>query len=70
MKFSFKVKDEEFEEISSSQGFIPAPYMTRAKWVLVIQSKLSKKDYENYIQQSYELVKAMLTKKIKAELGL
>ena len=49
---------------------MPAPYMARAKWVLVTQSKLSKKEYERYIEQSYELVKAKLTRKIRTELGL
>ncbi|MFN2437816.1 MAG: MmcQ/YjbR family DNA-binding protein, partial [Chitinophagaceae bacterium] len=69
LKFSFKVKDEEFEEMSNSEGFMPAPYMARAKWVLVTKSTLSKKQYEHYIKQSYQLVKAKLTRKIKIELG-
>ena len=33
LTYSFKVKDEEFEELSHSNGFMPAPYMARAKWV-------------------------------------
>lgn len=70
LKFSFKVRDEEFEEIANSEGFTPAPYMARAKWVLITKSILSKKEYERYIEQSYELVKAKLTKKIRTELGL
>jgi predicted DNA-binding protein (MmcQ/YjbR family) len=32
-KCSFKVSDEEFEELSVLEGFQPAPYMARAKWV-------------------------------------
>ena len=68
---SFKVKDEEFEELSIRDGFIPAPYMARAKWVAVNdKARLSKKDWEAYIRQSYELVKAKLTKKTKEELGI
>jgi predicted DNA-binding protein (MmcQ/YjbR family) len=70
LQFSLKVNDEEFEELSHSEGFMPAPYMARAKWVIVTQSKLSKKEYERYIEQSYELVKAKLTKKMRSELGL
>jgi predicted DNA-binding protein (MmcQ/YjbR family) len=70
LKFSFKVRDEEFEEMSNQEGFVPAPYMARAKWVFVTQSKLTKKEYEHYIGQSYELVKAKLTKKVRTELGL
>ena len=68
---SFKVKDEEFEELSRKEGFIPAPYMARAKWVKVTQpSKLNKKEWNHYIRQSYELKKDSLTKKMKKEIGL
>lgn len=69
--FSFKVKDDEFETISIEDGFIPAPYMARAKWVLAKESgKRTKKEWEQYLKGSYELVKAKLTKKAKAELGI
>src|SRR5215207_7393641 len=58
-KIAFKINDEEFEELSNREGFVPAPYMARAKWVLVTdRSKLRKKEWESYIRQSYELVKA------------
>src|SRR5215217_2005696 len=70
-KIAFKVKDEEFEELSNREGFIPAPYMARAKWVLVTdRSKLHKKEWESYIRQSYELIKSKLTKKLRQELGI
>lgn len=70
-KCSFKVKDEEFEELSTTAGFMPAPYMARAKWVLVADpSKLNKKEWEQYVKQSYELVKMKLTKKLKEQLGI
>ncbi len=68
---SFKVKDEEFEELSNQNGFMPAPYIARAKWVLVTDpSKLNKREWEKYIKQSYELVKMKLTKKLRQKLGL
>jgi predicted DNA-binding protein (MmcQ/YjbR family) len=70
-KCSFKVRDEEFDELSQQNGFFPAPYMARAKWVLVADAnRLRASEWQNYITQSYELVKAKLTKKIKQELGL
>lgn len=70
-KCSFKVPDEEFEELSNRAGFQPAPYMARAKWVLVTSpTRLHKKEWEAYIRQSYELVKAKLTKKARTELGI
>ena len=70
-KVAFKVPDEVFEELSISEGFIPAPYMARAKWVLVEDvTKLSKKEWKEYITQSYNLVKNKLTKKVLKEHGL
>ena len=70
-KCSFKVRDEEFEELSNKDGFIPAPYMARAKWVLVTDpSKLNKKQWEQYIKQSYQLVSMKLTKKLREQLGI
>ena len=69
--FSFKVTETEFDELSQSGGFQPAPYLARAKWVLVTDSaKLNKKDLNKYLQQSYEMIKAKIPKKQRKELGL
>jgi predicted DNA-binding protein (MmcQ/YjbR family) len=71
LTFSFKVRDEEFEELSVQDGFMPAPYMARAKWVLVTNpAKLHKKEWEEYVKQSYEMIKAKLTRKVRQELGI
>ena len=71
LKVSFKVTDEEFEELSTRDGIIPAPYMARNKWLLVQKaSKLSKKEWETYIRQSYTLIKNKLPKKVLKELGI
>lgn len=68
---SFKVSDEEFEELIQKDGIIPAPYMARNKWVNVSSAKsLTKKDWEHFIKQSYELVAAKLTKKEKKDAGI
>ena len=68
---SFKVKDEEFDEISSSPGFRPAPDVARYKWVLVEDvNKLSRKEWSHYVKQSYELVKAKLPKGVARKHGL
>lgn len=68
---SFKVKDEEYDEMIVRDGFIPAPYMARAKWVLVNKPNiLNKKEWEHFVKQSYDLVKAKLTRKLKDELGI
>jgi predicted DNA-binding protein (MmcQ/YjbR family) len=68
---SFKVKDEEFEELSSSPGMRPAPYVARYKWVLVEEvDTLSLKEWKHYVKQSYELVRAKLPKKVARQHGL
>src|SRR3990170_5663868 len=56
---SFKVKDDEFDEMSVREGLQPAPYVARYKWVLATNlEKLSKKEWDHYIKQSYDLVKS------------
>jgi predicted DNA-binding protein (MmcQ/YjbR family) len=67
---SFKVKDEEFNKLIEMDGIIPAPYLARYKWVLVENSStLTKKEWELYISQSYEMIKSKLPKRILAQLG-
>jgi predicted DNA-binding protein (MmcQ/YjbR family) len=71
LQCSFKVSDEDFEEVSMTDGFLAAPYLARAKWVLVKNPmKLTRKDWERYIRQSYELVKKKLTRKVREQLGI
>ena len=68
---SFKVTDEEFDEISSRKGFKPAPYVAKYKWVWIEDiSKMKKADWKKYIKQSYDLVKDKLPAKVKKQLGL
>jgi predicted DNA-binding protein (MmcQ/YjbR family) len=68
---SFKVTDEEFEELTGREGFKPAPYMAKHKWVYVDDiNKVNKKDWTFFIKQSYGLIKSKLPKKKLKELGL
>ena len=68
---SFKVLDEEFGELSTREGFKPAPYVARYKWVLVEDiNTLSAKEWNHFTTQSYTLVKNKLAPKIKKELNL
>ena len=54
MKVSFKVREDEFEELSQSDGFIPAPYMARVKWVQLKKVELfDDKTFRDYIIHSY-----------------
>ncbi len=69
VKIAFKVRDDEFDELSVAEGFQPAPYMARAKWVLVTEpGKINKTQWEKFVRQSYDLVVAKLPKKIKESL--
>lgn len=68
---SFKVEDERFLELTDREGFIPAPYLARAKWVQVKDlSKVSDAELKALIARAYELVAMKLTKKLRGELGL
>jgi predicted DNA-binding protein (MmcQ/YjbR family) len=67
---SLKVKDEDYEELSIRDGFQPAPYMARNKWVLITNpGRLSKTEWEEFVKESYELVKAKLPKKLQDQLN-
>lgn len=71
LKVSFKATEEDFNKLIDSEGIIPAPYMARNKWVQVINvNSISLKEWQFYINQSYNLIKAKLTKKVKMELGI
>lgn len=68
---SFKVTDEEFEEMSTRSGFKPAPYVAKYKWVYIDDiNKMKTTEWKHYLKQSYELVKAKLSPKVKKQLGL
>ena len=68
---SFKVSDEEFEEICNWPGFKPAPYVAKYKWVWIEDiNKMKKADWKKYLRQSYGLVKNKLSTKLKKQLGL
>ncbi|MEO7992277.1 MAG: MmcQ/YjbR family DNA-binding protein [Chryseolinea sp.] len=68
---SFKVKDEEFEDICNRPGFKPAPYVAKYKWVYIEDiRKMKENEWKKYIKQSYGLVKDKLSTKLKKQLGL
>ena len=51
---SFKVKDEEFEDMCNRPGF----------------NKMKKTEWRHYLRQSYDLVKNKLSLKLRKQLGL
>jgi predicted DNA-binding protein (MmcQ/YjbR family) len=63
---SFKTDEETFNELTEKDGFIPAPYLARHKWVYMDDiNRLSKNEWGQLIRQSYDQVKAKLPKKKK-----
>lgn len=67
---SFKVTDDEFDEVSARKGFRPADYVARYKWVTIDDINMtSRKELEKFIRQSYDLVKARLPRKERDKLG-
>jgi predicted DNA-binding protein (MmcQ/YjbR family) len=70
MKVSMKVQAEEFGELTERDGIIPAPYMARNNWVFVEKSNaLTPAEWKFFVRQSYELVFAKLSRKIKMQIG-
>ena len=68
---SFKVTDEEFEEMCNRPGFKPAPYVAKYKWVWIEDiGKMNKAAWKQYLAQSHELVKNKLSIKLRKQLGL
>jgi predicted DNA-binding protein (MmcQ/YjbR family) len=68
---AFKCSDEDFALLLERDGIIPAPYLARNKWVKVQKAgALSKDEWFDYVKKSYEYIKAKLTRKMKADLGL
>jgi predicted DNA-binding protein (MmcQ/YjbR family) len=68
---SIKVSDEAFEEISAMEGFMPAPYLARYKWVWMDDiNRLSKKQWQAFIDTAYAEVASKLSAKLRRQLGL
>jgi predicted DNA-binding protein (MmcQ/YjbR family) len=68
---SFKVTDEEFEELTGRDEFIPAPYFARNKWIHVADiNRMNKAEWEFYARQSYQLVASRLPVKTQKHLGI
>lgn len=68
---AFKVDDDLFLSYSDRDGFIPAPYLARAKWVKIVElKKIPDAELRALIKRSYELVAMKLTKKLRTELGI
>jgi predicted DNA-binding protein (MmcQ/YjbR family) len=69
-KIKFKVPDEDFELLCERAGIGPAPYGgAKFKWVQVYDfDHLTEREWLFFIQQSYELIKSSLPKKVLLDL--
>lgn len=68
---SLKVTEDEFEEWSAKPGCKPAPYMARHKWIYIEDiARFPASEIKRLAQQSYDLVKAKLAKKVLRELEI
>jgi len=69
--FSCKVADDRFEELLLVPGIVPAPYLARARWVQVSPGCVWKAGQKlDLMRESYQLICAKLSRKIRSELGL
>jgi len=64
-RYSFKVDDDRFLELSDLPGCRPAPYLARARWVQVDPAHcgLPAADIEGPVRDAYEIIFGRLTKR-------
>jgi|SRR5580658_5406531 predicted DNA-binding protein (MmcQ/YjbR family) len=68
--FGCKVPEEDFDAITRIDGIRPAPYAARFFWISVDDPKvLPESEAIALLKQSYDLVKAKLPKKLRAQIA-
>ena len=70
-RYSFKVDDARFLELTDIPGVIPAPYLARAKWVQVDPAgcPLPDTEIDALLRDAYAIIRARLPKRVQRELG-
>jgi predicted DNA-binding protein (MmcQ/YjbR family) len=67
---SFKCTPEMFAELTERDGIMPAPYVARYHWVALEHfDALRDSELKPLLKTAYELVKAKLPKKVRAQLS-
>jgi len=70
-RYCFKASDASFEQLCEEGVAEPAPYLARARWVLLRDAHVLPDDQlAKYIAMSHALIAAKLTKKARAALGI
>lgn len=69
-RYSFKVDEARFLELTDQPGISPAPYLARAKWVQIDPAvcELPSRELDALVRRSYELVLSKLPKKTQREI--
>ena len=68
---SFKVNDVAFEMLVETGAARPAPYLARAKWVLLDDPmSFDEADLRSYLTEAHRIVAAKLPRRLRAGLGL
>jgi len=71
LQVSLKCTPEKFSELVEIDGIVPARYTARYHWVTVERTDaLSRRELEDLLRQSYEMVLAKLPLKLKKQLGI
>jgi|WetSurMetagenome_2_1015567.scaffolds.fasta_scaffold313674_2 predicted DNA-binding protein (MmcQ/YjbR family) len=67
---TFKVPEEEFDELVERPGIMQAAYLAKRKWISVEnEDAMPRVELRQRLTRSYELVKPGLTKKAQLELS-
>ena len=67
-RITFKVSQEDFNEIEALAGCGQAPYFAKRQWICVEDiSRFSDEDLKGFVQNSYNLIKAKLPKKLQIQ---
>lgn len=70
-RICFKCPAEHYEALSRADGFRPAPYLARAKWVALDDPGiLTPAETRAYIKRAHAVIAAALPKKKQAQLSL
>jgi len=70
-RVAFKCSDMSYSMLLDQDGFAPAPYLARAKWIQVLEpTALNREELAAYLTAAHDIVARGLTKRLRRELGL
>ena len=70
IQITLKCTPEKFAELTEIDGIVPARYTARYHWVTFERTDvLPRRELENLLSQSYEMVLAKLPSRVKKQIG-